>query len=258
MSPLRPASASQIFSQRLIFRWPERSASFVLPSLFLASVAAHALTFYVFQVVYPTTVSIAPPPTQVTLLTPSSPENKALLRWVDGQDPAATARLQEATPPNLGEVHYSPSYAAVHTLPELAENSPETISFPPAQDSLALITPATIRPDSPRTVVHSSLTLSEALEARDAAQSKAVVPCSRSSTSLQPTTFLIGISDRGELRYCFLQDGSGDSAIDREGEEVLRRHAFKRTDSPTPIAWGFATFVWGAEAFAPPPNDKKR
>lgn len=257
MTPLRPASASQTIGQRLIFRWPERSASFVLPSLFLASVAAHALTFYVFQVVYPTTVSIAPPPTQVTLLPPSSPENKALLRWVDGQDPAAAARLQEATPPKLGEIHYSPSYAAARTLPELAEQTPETISFPQAQDSLALIAPTTTHGDSPHTVVHSSLTLSKSLQARDAAPGEAVVPGSKSSLSLQPTTFLIGISDRGELRYCFLQNGSGDSVIDQEGEKVLRQHAFKRTDSPNLTEWGFATFVWGAEAFAPPPDDKR-
>ncbi len=247
-----PGQPTQPENHRLIFRWPERSASFVLPTLFVLSVAAHALTFYVFQVVYPPTVSIAPPPAQVTLLTPSNPQNEALLRWIDAQDPANARAMEEALPPGLGEIHYTPSYATVHTLPKPVEHEQEPTAFPPAHDPLELIAPAVAHTEKPFPAVHSSLSFSETLRGRDAAPGAPVTVLARSSTSLPPSVFLVGISDRGEVRYCFLQEGSGHRAIDTEAEELLRKHDFKRVEGAPPLTWGFATFIWGADAFAPP------
>ena len=233
--------------RRLIFRWPERNVSFVFPLLFLASVAVHALTFYVFQVVYPPTPALAPTPGQVTLLSPG-PESEALLKWVDAQDPAA-ACLQEITPPGLGEVRYIPSYSREQSLPKLEEPPGPTV-FPPARDPLApLAKVASATP--PHRAVRTSLSFSESLRGRDAAPGEAVKLNRKSAVGLHPTEFLTAVDDRGELRFCFLQAGCGDREIDLQAEAILRSHPFRHTDTPAPLVWGFATFVWGNEAFSP-------
>jgi hypothetical protein len=249
MSADSPATKSHL----LVFRWPERSASFVLPSLFLASVAAHALAFYVFQVIYPAP-SVSPPSAQITFLAPSSPESKELLRWVSARDPAAAEILQEVVPPGLGEISYTPSYAKAQSLPKPVEAAEESIPFPPARDSLALMAPASPRVASPHQGVQSSVAFSESLRKRDAAPQPEIVFAGKSSTSLKPAKFLVGIDDRGAVRFAFLQEeGSGDTDIDKEAEEQLDLLRFKSTEANAPLNWGFVTFTCGADAFAPVP-----
>lgn len=250
-----PSPPPSGFSSRLIFWWPERSASFLLPGLFILAVAIHALTFYVFQVVYPPTVSIAPPPAQVTLLTPSSPQNAALLQWVEAQNPALAEHLQETTPAGLADVAYVPSYATVRTPPKPAELAEEKRgdSLPAYHFAALIAPPATVRQTKPASV-RSSLAFSGSLKNRDAQPGQPVVAATRTAAvNLLPTTFMVGISDRGEVRYTFLQEkGSGDRALDEEAEALLLKHEFKREEGAPALAWGFATFTWGAEVFLPP------
>ena len=241
-----------VFSGKLIFRWPERSASLVLPSLFVLSVAVHALAFYLFQVVYPPTVSIAPPPAQVTLLNASTPENRALLRWVDAQNPAKNDSIQDLTPPGLGDVYYTPSYATAQTSPKPVEHLPEAVAFPTVWDSLALSSPPAEEPYFTPKTVPSSLAFSENLQSRDLNPGAPITLASKTSANLKPSQFLIGVSDRGEIRFCFLQASSDDPAIDREGESILRQRDFRPVGAGSDVlSWGFATFTWGAQVFKP-------
>ncbi|MEI6350176.1 MAG: hypothetical protein WCP06_03610 [Verrucomicrobiota bacterium] len=238
---------NSVFRGNLIFRWPERSASLVLPSLFLGSVAAHALAFYLFQVVYPPTVSIAPPPAQVTFVPPSTPENKEILRWVEAQNPTANESIQEATPPGLGELRYNPSYATVHTQPKPVEHLPEAIGFPPALDSLALTAPVPRKLVTPVVGVPSSLTFSANLAARDPHPAAPISTASAMKANLQPGEFLIGVNEAGDVRYCFLQTSSGDRNLDQESETLLEARRFSPI-APGPddsLTWGFARFIWG-------------
>ena len=242
-----PAPWDHFAIRRLIFHWPERRVSFVFPLLFLVSVAAHAGAFYLFQVVYPPSVTITPPPAQVVLLTETR-ENEALLRWADMRDPAAAARIQEIAPAGMGEIAYVPSYTREHAMPKPEVHRSDASGYPSGRDPLASPSsqPA---PAFPATAaVRSSLRLSEALRVRDAAPDAPLAVDAKSAASLHPTEFLVAVDDRGEVRFCFLQAGSGDREIDREAESLLRHRAFRRTDTPTPPAWGFATFTWGAEA----------
>ena len=80
---------SESATEPLIFSWESPRGEKLAITLFLAlSVAAHAFCFYVFQIVYPPTVSLLPPPARVTLITPASEEGRTLLRWIDSEDPA--------------------------------------------------------------------------------------------------------------------------------------------------------------------------
>jgi len=250
------ALAAQVEHYRLVFRWPERSASLVLPTLCILSVLVHACAFYLFQVVYPPAVLSTPPPAQVTLFTPGTPEGDALLRWVQAQDPATTARPQEVTPEGLGEIRYNPSYATAHTLPKEPTPPAESSGLPSAWCLLDLADAKTAAPESPRQAVATSLAFSERLRSRDAAPNAALKITVKSSASLRPTTFLVGIGDRGDVRYCFLSNpsggdpSSGDLEIDVQAEALLREHNFSHSE--TPLEWGVATFTWGAEAQGAP------
>ncbi|MDD5350405.1 MAG: hypothetical protein PHQ12_09365 [Chthoniobacteraceae bacterium] len=253
------ALAAQVEHYRLIFRWPERTASLLLPALFLLSVAVHGLALFVFQVVYPPTVASAPPPAQVTLLTPDTPQGAALLRWMDVQDPAAAARVEEVNPARLGEIAYNPSYAIAQTPLREAESPREPIPFPAAHNLLdfATSTPAPAVPAaSPRSGVATSLRFSESLRGREPATPAAPLRLGlKSSAKLRSAIFLVGVGDRGEVRYCFLHESSGDPDMDAQAEALLRQHAF--TVSETPLEWGFALFNWGAEAYAPAPHGQE-
>ncbi len=253
MTPSSPSSPPPPLARgRLIFQWPERNASFVLPLLFVLAVGVHALTFYGFQVVYPPVASTMPPAASVTLITPSSPANAALLEWIDSQDPAKAPRLQETLPAGLGEIAYLPSYATVQTLPKPAEPAAESTFYPPAYDPLTLLAPVTAARETPRGAAPSLLTFSEALQQRDAGKREPMAVATRAEGSLLPSVFLIGIGDRGEILYTFLQASSGSRALDEEAERILLRHEFSRQEGAPEVVWGFATFTWGADAFAAP------
>ncbi|MEI9896045.1 MAG: hypothetical protein WDN28_19790 [Chthoniobacter sp.] len=90
---------------------------YVLFFCVLGSLLAHAGTFFLFQVVYPQRVTIPQPAPHVSLLTPSSPENIALLRWIEAEDPALVANDNPLAPPGLAEVRYRPSFASPRTAP---------------------------------------------------------------------------------------------------------------------------------------------
>jgi len=242
---------AQVERYRMVFHWPERTASLLIPMLFVLSVAVHALAFYIFQVVYPPTVAIAPPSAQVTLLTSATPEGAALLHWVQAQDPATAARSRELVPCGLGEVRYEPAYAVVHTFPKEAEPALEPIRFPSARSLLDERGASTASSDDlPSRSVSTSLSLSRPLRSRDAAPGAPLPIKSPSGVNLKPTVFLVGVGDRGDVRYCFLQQSSGDDeAIDTQAETLMRQHEFSHSE--TPLEWGFATFTWGAEAYAP-------
>jgi len=252
MSAASPAPWDHFAIRRLIFRWPERSASFTLPLLFLASVIVHALAFYAFQVVYPPKGSITPQPAQVTFLA-DTPENEVLLRWAEAQDPSLPARMQEITPPNLGTVRYVPSYATEHALPAVSETTEQTTIFPPARDLPSLLSvPA--KSGSPQSAaVRTTICFSGELQKRDGAGAAVFPSMPTSRAILRPSEFLVSIDDRGEVRYCFLQESCGEREMDKAGETLLRQHAFRRTDSPSPLLWGFATIDWGIEAYSRTP-----
>ena len=81
--------ASEIAAEPLLFSWDSPLwRRRTLAAFVVLSVLAHALCFYVFQIVYPTPVALLPPPARVTFIAPDSEEGRTLLRWIDAEDPA--------------------------------------------------------------------------------------------------------------------------------------------------------------------------
>ncbi|MEA3186894.1 MAG: hypothetical protein QOD99_724 [Chthoniobacter sp.] len=241
----------------LTFQWPEsRHVSFALPGFFLLSLGVHALSFYIFQIAYPVSARTLPPPAHVSLLAPGSPENDRLLRWIEAEDPAVSARPPEASPEHLFDLPYEPSFAKVRTEPKLiAEQTPQ-FAYPSALSPLAFISNTTPEPDQrdasappPRT----RLLFDGELAARGA-NTDASFEIRSATTELQPARFLVGVSDRGEVRYLFLEESSGDKKVDEQAENHLRAATLKNASEP--LTWGRATFFWGAEVF--PPSESRK
>jgi len=237
---------------QLIFDWPRpKRFSFMFLGFVAVSLLAHAATFFVFQVVYPQRVSISQQPPRVSLLTPSTPENIAFLHWIEAEDPALAGGGATADPPGLAEVRYQPSYAVPPAAPlNLPAERPEPVRFPAARDPLLLIASASagtgaVRPASPSRP--TSVSFYGPLASRPLKEAPTLSFPSPSAVPLQPSRFLIGVSDRGEVRYIFLQESSGDPEFDSLATARLQQLSFAVNESP--VAWGFALFSWGDDAY---------
>src|SRR5262249_19369879 len=109
--------ASNIAGEPLLFGWesPRRRGTMIAAFIVL-SLVAHALCFYVFQIVYPTPVALLPPPARVTCISPDSEEGRALLRWIDAEDPAVAFTTHPVPGAKLGalpKTEHLPSYSTV-------------------------------------------------------------------------------------------------------------------------------------------------
>ncbi len=240
----------------LTFHWPDRDRfPFILFGCVFLSLLIHVGTFFVFQVVYPQRVTIPPPPPQVSLLTATSPENEALLRWIAAEDPALVASARSVIPANLLDVPYRPSYAIRRTPPLTSVEVPAPLQFPPPRSPLDIIASAAPAPvaESPtplpmRTTLQISAPLGErGLKPPNFAWKR------RATMPLQPLRALIGVAPSGQVRFAFLQRSSGDAAIDTEALHQLESLAF--APDADPVTWASATIEFGAEAYTGAPAE---
>jgi hypothetical protein len=236
----------------LTFSTPNDSGfPFVLFVCVLGSLLAHAATFALFHVVYPERVTIPQPAPQVSLLTPSSPENVALLRWIEAEDPALIANDNPVVPPGLADVRYRPSFASPRTVPLGAPAEPsQGVRFPRAKDRLTTTDASASMPEPlPAAAVEkTSIYYSGALTGRLLAQNPPIVFDYHASAHAEPTTLLLGVNDQGEVRFAVLQRSSGDPGLDALTLAHLRRITFAPAEAP--MTWGFATVSWGSDAYS--------
>jgi hypothetical protein len=231
--------------------YAERPFSWVLLGFIGLSLIAHALAFLVFQVVYPQRVTIPPPSVQVALLNPDTPEQQAILRWVDAEDPALAATGAVAVPPSLFEVPYKPSYAASRTPPrnlplptERPEPPPSPLNLPLRLPEASPATPAAPAPveQVPATSAEfGGLLASRGFHAAAELRVEASMP-------LEPATFLIAVNAAGEVQNVFRQQSSGDDAADQAAADYLAHGAFAPRTGEA-VTWGLATILWGREIY---------
>ena len=239
----------------LVFQWREKRRSLLVLFWFvILSFFVHALALYLFQVNYPSTVSIAPPPVQVSLLTPSSPEYRTLIRWIEAGNPALVMSPPDTTPPGILQSTYKPSYAAVHALPMEVTDQNEPVRFPAAIGSPGAMEIAASNPPqsaiAPASPGASLLRLSGALAGRKLKKKAEIHPTQKSSLTLKPSRFMAGVNDRGEVRYVFLEESCGDKNLDQWAEHNLLTQ-IDFVPAPENITWGVATYFWGDDACAP-------
>jgi len=246
---------SETASEPLLFAWdsPGR-AKFAIILFVVLSLIAHALCFYVFQIVYPPTVAILPAPARVTLITPGSEDGRRLLRWMDAEDPAlafTTYRPREATLPALPTAEHVPSYYAVE--PTLQEIPPikRDLSIPSCHPVGAV---KLGHPKSTRAMpgVKTSVSFSNEF---DVFGVPVVAETKFTASNLEtPATirFRVAVNNFGEIRYCLPMDSSGDPALDEQGRLYVLRCRFSEAARSTDkadsfLTWGIATVQWGSD-----------
>ena len=241
----------------LLFHWEgPRRRRFAIAGFLAASVGLHALCFYLFQVVYPPTISLLPPPARVSLIAPTSPESQSYLNWLEAEDPALASQTQrpaDARAYQLPKLAHIPSYVAFPPRlkePPLAQVSPVTPSaMPPA--------PVPVRTASAPTtalIAPSTLIFSDRLHDLPVTHPPLKFQAS-SREAPQSARFRVAVDSLGVIRYAFLEQSSGDSALDEEARQYLALARFQPgaplMNSPG-LSWATATFEFGNDLQLPP------
>ena len=254
------APAAQAAPAPLLFSWepPRQRRRAIIAFLFL-SLLGHAFCFYVFQIVYPPTVALLPPPAHVSLISANSDEGRTLLRWTDAEDPAlafATQRPPEARLRALPKTNHVPSYLtsapALKRVPPAIVDLRTPSSQPPGPVPTAR-EPAPAFVTTPTTVLFSG-------ELAAFGAPNLPPPAFAASTNEPPQAirFRIALSEGGEVRYSFALNSSGDPALDEQARHYLmlcRFPARSTTSAATSqsLVWGVATVEFGNDVLPPKP-----
>ena len=239
----------------LLFNWDgPRRRNLAITGFLVASFFAHVACFYLFQIVYPPTVSLTPAPQRVNLISANSDEGATLLRWVDAEDPAlasTTRRPSDAKRYLLGKVQHIPSYSASEPALQAAPPLNVDLRIPSAQPA-GPVSVATRASATPIGVVSTKVTFSRELDLLG--QPKFVDTTFRVSGNEPPQNaqFRIAVDSRGVVRYCFRLNSSGDAALDEQARQHLTLCRFPggSTSNADALSWGIAAIEWGNDIAA--------
>jgi hypothetical protein len=239
------------------FAWDaERRFPLYFAGFLTLSFLAHVATFFIFQVKYPARVTIPPPAAHITILSPENPEHQSLLAWVAAEDPALARATSRANPPGLSAIPYKPSYQALRTWPIRPPVTSEAVGIPTGPSGIEFVRlatqPAALPPPSP-SITPTKLVLSGPLAARQMTGS--FNPRVTSSVALSPSRFMLSVDARGDVRYAFLQDSSGEDKIDEAAARSVK--ALKFEASPDESTWGFVSIAWGDDVIVAPTPETK-
>ena len=251
---------SETVETSLLFNWDApRSRQMTVLAFIAASLVLHALCFYVFQIVYRPALVLLPPPARVNLITSSSEEGRSLLRWIEAEDPAlasATLRPPEARGRALPKLQHVPSYLSEE--PQLKEPPPLVVDLrPPSPQPPGPVAMRYRQVPLRAVVVTTAVTFSE--ELRDFGEAQFPSKKFSASSNEQPESvrFRIAVGPRGEVRYCFPLNSSGDAALDEQARKHLALTRFTpgsttRDGTGQSLVWGIATVEWGNDVAHPP------
>jgi hypothetical protein len=250
---------SEMAVEPLLFSWdsPRRETA-VLASFLVLSLVAHALCFYVFQIVYPTPVAVLPPPARVTFIAGDSDGGRTLLRWIDAEDPSLA--FTTVPPPGaslraLPRAEHKPTYStlepALKDLPALKPDLRIPSSRPPGAVR-PVLRKSVPTPGSSRTLISFSKDF-DRLGTPSLPASRFVASNKETPEALR---FRVAVDGFGKVRYCFPIDSSGDPALDEQAHSQVIRSQFppksaNAGNSGSPLVWGIATIQWGNDVVRP-------
>jgi hypothetical protein len=254
--------SAQTYAQphgNLLFHWERpRRRKLAIAGFILASLGLHAVCFYLFQVIYPPAIALLPPPARVSVIAPTSDEARSFLEWLDAEDPALASQTQRpANAPEyqLPKVAHVPSYLTMP--PQLKELPPQK----PQPNIVSAMPPGPVPMTSPtnppaRVGAPSTLRFSEELDGRAFASPPLKFHAS-SRAAPESGLFRIAVDDRGIVRFVFLEQSSGDAALDEQAQSDLARVRFaaeKTLPSGSPnekLTWATATIEFGNDIALP-------
>lgn len=248
-------NANPALEADLVFDWDlPRRRKVAITGFLAASTVLHALCFYVFQIIYPPTVALLPPPARVSIIAPSSEEARALLRWIEAEDPALASTTQRAPDAKLfvvPKLPHVPSYSgwqpALQEIPPLERDLRVPSSQPPGPVRIARL-----EKQSPPKVARTVVTFSPEIQGLGQPSAPETSFAWSGREAPQSAQFRIAINERGEVQHCFLQTSSGDPALDEQARHHLALSRFPHRQSHRGLIWATATIVWGNDIVAPP------
>ena len=225
-----------------------------------ASLVLHALCFYLFQIVYPPTVALLPPPGRVSLIAPNSEEGRVLLRWLEAEDPALASTTQVPADKKsvaLPIVAHVASYQ--RRQPALKEISPpeSDLRVPSAQPPAPVPAPPAKIETAGRTTP-TVLRFSAEIEALGPVQSPELKFNAANREAPQVAQFRVAVNENGEMRHIFLETSSGDATLDEQARQYLALCRFssirnQKSEIGNELFWGTATVEWGNDVTATAP-----
>lgn len=240
----------------LLFNWDApRRRNLAITGFLIASFFAHIACFYLFQVVYPPTVSLTPTPQRVSLISANTEEGATLLRWLDAEDPALatrTRRPSDAKRYPLGKIQHTPSYFAREPTLQAAPPVNVDLRIPSAQPA-GQVRPTARPAATPMGVVSTKVTFSG--ESDSLGEPKIAPANFRASGTDSPQSiqFRIAVDPQGGVRHCLPLNSSGDAALDEQARQhlALCRFPARPTANDNALVWGIATIEWGNDVAAP-------
>lgn len=218
----------------------------------------HALCFYAFQIIYPPAVALLPPPGRVTVIAPNTPEERVLLRWLEAEDPALASTTQPLNEKSLTipTIQHAPSY--LMRQPALKEAPP--VPLKPGIPSAQPPGPVEAPPRSIATAAKTSPTVlrfSPELETLGATPGPEMKFSASRREAPQVAQLRVAVNENGEVRYCFLENSSGDGVLDEQARKYLALRRFSAIRHPPSetgdgLVWGTATLEWGNDIALPP------
>jgi hypothetical protein len=246
-------------AERLLFSWePLRRRQLALAAFLVLSLVAHALCFYIFQIVYPPIVSLLPPPARVSAIASSSEEGRTLLRWIEAEDPAlafTTQRPPEERLRALPIFEHVPSYLAAEPVLKEIPSEVRNLRIPDSEPPGAV--PFAHRQTAlARGPTITSVLFSKELEAFGDPTLSSLNFAASNDEPPQATRFRVAVNAIGEIRYCFPLSSSGDPALDEQARRYLTLCRFSNDptsgeETRTFLAWGVATIEWGSDVARP-------
>ncbi len=228
-----------------IFEWPGRHhLHLLLPFTIVFAVAVHIGLFFAFSILYPRSENAGPNPAQIFFIPPGTPEAERLEGILSFADSAVFAPgrgldLPDPVPPTT----YLPGFAfdrsALAGLPAAPERP--ALAFPAGPVRRFKPTLATSVPAP----VPTKVLATDALEARVPPLPESTIFPVPEGFDPRPPVFLTAVGEDGRVRHLFLQQGSGNAALDAKATSLLRGLVF--APSTGDEAWGFVTFQWGTD-----------
>lgn len=254
------ASISTPVPAPLLFHWesPRRRRA-TITVFIVASLVAHALCFYLFQIVYPPIVALLPPPARVSLIAPDSEESRSLLRWVEAEDPALAfipQRPPEARLRALPKIEHVPSYLTHESILKQAPLLIVDLRTPSSQPPGAV--PIVRRQaEPPIGMIPTTVSFSEELDPLGAPNLPAPKFAASNNEPAHSVRFRVAVGEGGEIRHCFPANSSGDPSLDEQARSYLASCRFPRrstrsTKNEHSLVWGIATIEWGNDVTPAP------
>lgn len=253
-------NASAAVQEDRVFRWEKPGrGKWTLAGFLLGSLGLHAFGLYLFQIIYPPAVALLPPPGRVSLISPDTDEGRLLLRWVEAEDPALAATTQplpEAKSFALPTIQHAPSYLGHQPALRDFPPPPGPVRIPSARPPAPVERPIS-PPQAPTQVAPTSIQFSAELKSLIPPQIPELKFAASSREAPEAAQFLIAVNRYGAVQHCFLQDSSGDSALDAQARRYLLAARFPALHNMQSVAddrltWGSAIVEWGNDIEAPP------